>query len=182
MTDRNINELKKNETIQEDYSRFSDNGRMEKEPAVDIFLEILLNKRLDEVDAFIEVNRNIIDAREKALYIYLIVLYDGYSVLHKIVEVIDEQAAYLKGIDSLKVFEMPENIDSMFEETPEKDDLRRSAFQEAIAMRRKLPIIEIMKLEGNKITLNDDDIVNLGMIDNDLLYHAVENRLRIKRK
>ena len=155
---------------------------MEKEPAINMFLEILLNKRLGEVDAFLVSCKNDIDAREKALYILLIVLFECFEVLQKVVEIIDENAAKLKGIESLNVYELPENIDLLFEETPEREELRRTAFKEAITHHRNFPIIEIMKIEGRKIMLNDEDIVQLGLVDNELLYHAVENKLKIKRK
>ena len=53
ITDRNAKELRLNEPEQENYEGLSADDIMEKEPAINIFLEILLNKRLNEVDSFL---------------------------------------------------------------------------------------------------------------------------------
>ena len=131
---------------------------------------------------FSHVISNDLDSREKALYIYLIVLFNSGEVLQNVIESIDEHVGKLKGMESLNVYEMPENIDLLFIDSKEQEELRRTGFREAITLWRKIPIIHIMKIDGNNIVLTDEDIMNLGLIDNELLYHAVENKLRIKRK
>ena len=122
-----------------------------------------------------------IDVEEKALYIYLLILYDCDSWYSQICDIFDEQASHLKGFDAMKIYEHPDKPDSLRLESEDKSEISRLAFSLAVKGKHLRATQDILKFEGENIEITDELVHSIWSLGPELWYLAIQSKLKIKR-
>ena len=166
----------------EDTARLEQDEEEDKNDLLRAFSDIIKNEDESSVEEFLKQNKDQIEATDRSMYIYMLVVLEGEKHYATVNDFFDNNFPNVAQTDELLMTEEPpENIEELKNNIVELEKMRTAAFQVALNGRHKHAVQSFINSDGENIKIDPRQLYQLYELGLSYLYRALNEQVKINR-